>query len=573
VEPDARVVICAERSAEMIVGLLAVLKAGGAYVPLDPAYPPERLQYMVADCAPTVMLTCGNVPRQVIEGVPVPVLDLRAAMPPWDAESESNLDPADIGLTAEHLAYLIYTSGSTGLPKGVMVEHRQLTNYVEAIARKLELKPGMNCGLVSTFAADLGHTMLFPSLACNGRLHVLPAAAATDADQFGRYCAQRALDCLKITPSHLQALLGDCASGDALPGGILVLGGEQLPSELVATIRAVRPECRIYNHYGPTECTVGALAGQAPMAGVCASRHVPLGRPLDHLNVLVLDGAGQPVPPGIVGEIHIGGAGVARGYWQRAALTAERFTADRFAGRVGARMYRTGDLGRQRPDGTIEFLGRNDFQVKIRGYRVELGEIEARLLEHAAVREVLVMACDDAKGDRRLVAYYTEPGSAGAPPIPAAQLREHVSSRLPEYMVPAVYVRLDRLPLTANGKVDRRALPAPAEDAGTHGYEPAQGQTEATLAAIWSDILKKDQVGRHDNFFELGGNSLLVVRVIARMRRAGWQLDVHTVFTTPVLADLAAAIDRPVATLEIPANLIPESRFGEIAADAIEIQL
>ena len=285
-------------------------------------------------------------------------------------------------------------------------------------------------------------------------------------------------------------------------------------------------------------------------------RHIPIGRPIANTQIYILDAHGEPVPMGVSGELYIGGAGVARGYLNRPDLTAERFLKDPFVSDPAARMYRTGDLGRYLADGNIEFLGRNDFQVKIRGFRIELGEIEARLMEHPAVREAVVIAREDTPGDKRLAAYYTSTEQQDA--FGAEHLRSHLSSVLPEYMVPAAYVRLEQLPLTANGKLDRRALPAPEADAySTRGYEPPEGEVETRMAEVWAEVLKLDRVGRHDNFFELGGHSLLAVTLIERMRRSGFRVDVRSLFATATLADLAATVDVDAPAVEVPPNLIP----------------
>ena len=548
VGPDARVGICLERSLEMVVGLLGVLKAGGAYVPLDPTYPAERLQYMVADSAPVAVLTRGQGPLLFSWGDGPAALDLGDEAPPWRVESESDPDPVRVGLRPESLAYVIYTSGSTGTAKGVMVEHRQLVNYVAAISEKLELEEGWAYGLASTFAADLGNTTLFPSLLRGGRLHALSSEESMDGDRFGRYCLERGIDCLKITPTHFQALLGEWGQGERIPRERLVFGGEALSRELVARVRSLRPECRIYNHYGPTECTVGALSEEAAQGGEMAGKGtVALGRPMGNMRVYVLDRQGNETPVGVVGEICIGGAGVTRGYLNRAELTGERFVSDPFAGDGNERMYKTGDLGRWLGDGTIEFLGRNDFQVKIRGYRIELGEIEACLAEREGVGEVVVIVREDTVGDRRLVAYYTgaEANGGGKEGIGAEQLRLHLSARLPEYMAPTAYVCLEKLPLTPNGKLDRKALPAPEGDAyGARNYEEPVGEIETALAGVWAELLKLERVGRHDNFFELGGHSLLVVRVISRLRKIlNVEVAISDVFAHPALADLAHTIE------------------------------
>src|SRR5262249_17234721 len=323
---------------------------------------------------------------------------------------------------------------------------------------------------------------------------------------------------------------------------------------------SLQPAIPLMNAYGPTECS-DDVTHYAIEQGWHSngSNNVPIGRPLMNQQVYVLDEKVEAVPVGVAGELYIGGDGVGRGYMNRGDLTAERFVSDPFAPQRGARMYRTGDLGRWLADGTVEFLGRLDHQVKVRGYRIELGEIEARLVEHAAVVEAVVMAREEGAGDKRLVAYYTGAsngnGSAGA-----EELRRHLSTRLPEYMVPAAYVHLEQLPLTPNGKLDRKALPAPDGEAyAVRGYEAPEGEIETTLANIWAELLKLERIGRYENFFEVGGNSLLGMRLIQRMRQAGFELDVRTLFATPVLTEIASAIRPPAgdADVEVPPNLIP----------------
>jgi acyl-coenzyme A synthetase/AMP-(fatty) acid ligase/aryl carrier-like protein len=315
-----------------------------------------------------------------------------------------------------------------------------------------------------------------------------------------------------------------------------MIGGEAPVLHDITLWQQRSPEVRLINHYGPTEITVGCSTFEI-VEDIARIRVLPIGRPIANTRLYILDGQMEPVPIGVAGELYIGGAGVARGYSNRADLTAERFVPDGFSG-DGGRLYRTGDLCRYLADGNIEFLGRNDDQVKIRGYRIELGEIESRLSEHADVREAVVIAREDTPGEKRLVGYYTASAA-----VSAETLRAHLLQTLPEYMVPAAYVWLAELPLTPNGKLDRRALPAPDADAyASRGYEEPVGETERLLAEIWAELLQLDRVGRHDSFFELGGHSLLAVRLLERMRQAGFDTDVRTLFSTPTLASLAAAV-------------------------------
>ncbi|RVO92179.1 non-ribosomal peptide synthetase, partial [Sinorhizobium meliloti] len=503
VRPDQPVAICVERSPAMVVGLLAILKAGGAYVPLDPAYPGERLRQLLDDAGPRLLL-CDAAGRAALGAEAIADLsavDLDAAMPAWADQSADDPDPHALGLTARNLAYVIYTSGSTGTPKGVMVEHRGMTNYL-SWARE-SYAPISSSVVSSSLAFDATVNSLFAPLVSGGH-----ALLTKEGDEVEGIRSRVGTPCglVNVTPSHLDVLGQQLQSaGDASQVEVLVIGGEALSSSTVELWRQIQPAARMVNEYGPTEAVVGCAFHDIP-ADLSASTNVPIGRPIANTRLYVLDGHGQPVPFGAVGELYIGGAGVARGYLNRPDLTAERFLADPFSGKAGARMYRSGDLARYLPDGNLEFLGRNDDQVKIRGFRIEPGEIAARLLEHELVGDAAVVAHADAAGDKRLVAYVvakTTDGSAEADGAGlAASLRAHLGGLLPDYMVPSAFVRLDALPLTVNGKLDRKALPVPDDDAyARRAYEAPQGEIETLLAGIWAELLGVEQVGRHDNFF------------------------------------------------------------------------
>ncbi|HEY7767648.1 amino acid adenylation domain-containing protein, partial [Longimicrobium sp.] len=422
VGPDARVAVCVERGPEMVIALLAILKAGGAYVPLDPAYPADRLRTMLEDSAPAALVTQSSL-AGTFAGIDVPVVELD--VPTWAEGPETN--PAPVGLTPGHLAYIIYTSGSTGRPKGVMVEHRSLVNHTAWQAAAFAIGAGDTVLQRTSVSFDASVWELWTPLATGARMLLLSSDAAKDPEAMGRVMAEGGVTVAQFVPTLLQAMLGARPAGSALPCRILFCGGEPLPAALVQEARAAGAG-EVVNLYGPTEATIDSTSHVCGVDG----RAPAIGRPIANARVYVLDARGEPAPVGVAGELYVGGAGVARGYLGRAGLTAERFVPDPFAG-DGARMYRTGDLGRWRADGTLEFLGRTDFQVKVRGFRIEPGEIEARLAEHASVREAVVVAREDTSGDRRLVAYVV--GEAGAE-VSAAELRAHLSGGMPEYMVP-----------------------------------------------------------------------------------------------------------------------------------------
>ncbi|MDB4951666.1 MAG: Glutamate-semialdehyde aminotransferase [Gemmatimonadetes bacterium] len=537
VGPDVPVGVLLERSTDWIVAILGVMKAGGAYVPLEPNQPPARLQRLVEQAGCGVVVTTDALRERVAGAETVSV---HAEAGPSDRH-----EPSGRAASAGSLAYVLFTSGSTGQPKAVAVEHRQLASYVRGITRELAPVEGGTFAMVSTFAADLGHTVLFGSLCSGGCLHVISPHRVLDPDAFREYCARHAIDYLKIVPSHLSALLAGADAAGVLPRRALVLGGEASSWELVDRVRALAPGLRIVNHYGPTEATVGVLTHDVPAEGARPTHAVPLGRPLPNSRVHLLDAALRPVPTYGIGELYVGGRGLARGYLGRPEMTAERFVPDPTGTQPpGGRLYRTGDLGRFHADGTLEFLGRADHQVKIRGFRVEPGEIEAVLRTHPGVREAVVALREAPSGEPRLAAYLV---AAGAGPAPAEELRRFAQEQLPEHMVPALLVWLAALPLTANGKVDRRALPEPDERSapGRPPFVPPRSLGEELLASLWCDVLGAARVGVHDNFFALGGDSLLGTRLVSRIRKTfDVELPVRALFDAPTVGQLAAALER-----------------------------
>jgi acyl-coenzyme A synthetase/AMP-(fatty) acid ligase/acyl carrier protein len=397
---------------------------------------------------------------------------------------------------------------------------------------------------VSTLAADLGNSCIFPALVSGGCVHVIAYETSTDAVRLAEYVAKYPIDVLKIVPSHLSALLSAAEGQAILPGRHLITGGEALKPELVERIRQTNAPCRLLNHYGPTETTIGSLTFEVeeyPQVARWAEWTVPIGRPIANTRVYVLDEDGCPVPVGTPGELYIAGAGVAAGYWQQPQLTAERFLPEPFVSDSQAKMYRTGDRVRQLPNGAVEFLGRTDDQVKIRGFRIELGEIEAVLSEHAAVRQAVVLAREQENGEQRLVAYVV----AKTRPAPNSEtLAEHLLEKLPDYMVPGAWVVLEELPLNANGKVDRQALPAPEEARGLE-YVGPRTAVEEVVAGMWAELLKLERVGVNEDLFRLGAHSLLATQVVSRVRRV-FQVEIplRALFETPTIAGLAQKIEQ-----------------------------
>jgi amino acid adenylation domain-containing protein len=549
VGPEVPVALCLERGVDLVVALLGVLKAGGAYVPLEPSQPASRLRTLVDEVAAPVVVTESRHAASFESS--------RARRVLMDAEAERlahhRTEAPGCGVLPEHLAYVLFTSGSTGRPKGVAVSHGQLVNYVHAATERLRLTECTHFALVSTFSADLGNTVLFPALCTGGVLHVLTQERAGSPADVAAYFQRHAVDCVKIVPSHLAALLTAAEPRHVLPRKRLVLGGESSTWALLEQVRALAPECEVFNHYGPTETTVGVLAGRVEPSSPHTLSPVPLGRALANTRLYVLDEDLHPMPPGVPGELYIGGAQVTRGYLGRPELTAERYIPDPYNPVPGARMYRTGDRVRWLADGRVEFLGRADFQVKVRGFRVEPGEIAAVLREHASVREAVVVARDAEAGDTRLVAYVT---ASEGPSPDGASLRAFVQERLPAHMVPAAFVVLDALPLTPNGKLDREALPGPeaSSSAASRAYEAPATPTEQTLAAVWAEVLRIERVGRDDDFFALGGHSLLATQVVARLRALlGVEVPLRGLFEAPTPRSFAQRVDTAARGLSVPA--------------------
>ncbi|MCA0175820.1 MAG: amino acid adenylation domain-containing protein [Proteobacteria bacterium] len=533
---DDRVAICAERGLDMVVALWGVLRAGAAYVPVDPTYPPERIAHMLADSRPKAVLTARQAPVLPAHGAAQWAVDaLALAAAPADATPLP--EPA-----AGDLAYVIYTSGSTGLPKGAAITHGGLANMLAWYGEDYGMDATERALVVTSFSFDLTQKNLLAPLMHGGQVHLAPVQF--DPAAIARQIAAAGITLLNLTPSFFGAIVDS-----ALPVALaslrrVFLGGEPILVARFATLEAACPQLQVINSYGPTECTdvVATYTLTRPWQAYAQSSP-PIGRPIRHTQLYVLDAAGAPLPPGAVGEIWVGGAGVSRGYLDRPELTAERFVPDRLGGVPGARLYGTGDQGRWRDDGQLDYLGRNDFQVKIRGFRIELGEVEAALQALPGVREAAVMALPGPDGDKRLVGYVSPQAGAA---LEAGALRAGLTTRLAEHMVPAAIVVMAAMPLTPSGKIDRKALPSPARERPplATAFAAPVGKLEAAIAAAFAQVLDLDAVGRDDNFFDLGGSSLAVVRAATLLApQLGRPVSVPSVFAHATPRALAAALE------------------------------
>jgi amino acid adenylation domain-containing protein len=532
--PDGVVAICVLDPLLMLAGLLGILEAGGAYLPLDPTYPARRLAFMLRDSGAALLLCDEATLPDLPAGGP---RRLRLDAEARSLAGEASI-PVDGGAGPGNLAYVLYTSGSTGQPKGVMIPHRGLVNYVSWAVAAYEVAAGRGAPVHSPIGFDLTVTALFPPLLAGREVLFVPPQQGVEA-LAGLLAAEEALSLVKLTPSHLVLL------GQQLPAGrmgraarTLVIGGEALAGRDLEPLRSGATVPRVVNEYGPTETVVGcAVFTVDPESPLPAA--VPIGRPIANTRIYLLDRGLEPVPEGSAGEIAVGGEGLARGYLGRPDATAERFVPDPFAAAPGGRLYRTGDLARLGSGGDLEFLGRADQQIKVRGFRVELGEIEAALATHPRVAAAAVALREDEPGDRRLVGYAVPAGS----PVPTAgELLAHLREGLPEHMIPAAFVILESLPLSVHGKLDRRALPAPDRlrpDLEV-GYAPPSTELERAVAAIWRQQLRLDEVGIHDNFFDLGGDSFRMFQVHrAVAAAAGRDFPVLRLFQHPTIHSLS----------------------------------
>ncbi|MGH4003137.1 MAG: amino acid adenylation domain-containing protein, partial [Pseudonocardiaceae bacterium] len=543
--PERFVAIALPRSEQLIVAMLAVLKAGAAYLPLDMEYPPERISFMLADAEPVLVLTTSALAEDLPSSdAGYVVLDQAgthaqlAAYPDTDIEFDQGQHRA----SPSNSAYVIYTSGSTGRPKGVVVSLGALGNFLAAMQERFALCSGDRLLAVTTVGFDIANLEVFVPLLSGAAVVLAGRDVVQDPLALRRLVVSAGVSVMQATPSLWRGVVAEAAG--ELAGVRVLVGGEALPADLAASL--VDRAASVTNLYGPTETTVWSTAA---VIDESIAQDPSIGRPIANTQVYVLDAGLRPVPPGVAGELYIGGASVARGYWKRASLTAQRFVANPF-GDPGSRMYRTGDVVRWSEPGDLQYLGRVDSQVKIRGFRIEPGEIETVLKRHPGVARVAVIAREDVLGDRRLVAYIVAAREGHAPTTMA--LREFLGEVLPGYMVPSAFVALDALPLTPNGKLDRRALPAPDIDATRLGYVAPRTEVERVVAQVWAEVLGLERVGVEDNFFELGGDSILSIQMVSRARKAGLDLTSKDIFLHQTVAELAAA--QAPAAPEVPAH-------------------
>ncbi|MDO9141435.1 MAG: amino acid adenylation domain-containing protein [Methylobacter sp.] len=565
VGPDVLVGICVERSLEMVIGLLGILKAGGAYVPLDPDYPQDRLDFMVHDVGAPIVLSQESCKAKLAASTAA-VLCLDSE---WELVADADDKNPDILLMPENLAYCIYTSGSTGQPKGAGVPHQGILNRLQWMQESYSLKPTDRVLQKTPYSFDVSVWEFFWPLMTGAQLIVAEPDAHQDALALIDIINRRQITTLHFVPSMLQAFIGTPGVETCTSLKRVICSGEALPADLVTRFQQKLP-AELHNLYGPTEASVD-VSYWACLPG-CVEAAIPIGRPIANISLYILDRQLNPVAVGTPGELHIGGIGLGRGYLNRPGLTAEKFIPNPY-GSAGSRLYKTGDWVRYRADGNIDYLGRIDHQVKIRGFRIELGEIEAQLVNCQGVREAVVIAREDKPNDKRLVAYLLTQNNIE---LSAAELRSQLAEVLADYMIPGAFVCLAEFPLMPNGKLNRKALPAPGiASVITRRYEAPQGDVEMAVAAIWQDLLGLERIGRHDHFFELGGHSLMVVTLIERLRQQGLSADVRTVFITPTLEAMAAAIDankHRSHVFEAPPNLIP-THFEQSLTNTEEFRL
>jgi len=568
---ETPVALCLDRSLEMVVAILGVLKAGGAYVPIDTSYPVERIAFILSDARARLLLT----EQKLAEGLATYEGRIVCLDSEWSRIAELSAEEVAATAWPENLAYVLYTSGSTGKPKGTMISHRGLINYLTNwCLTAYEIEKGKGAPVHSSISFDLTITGLFGPLLAGKKVVLVPESDRIEGlAQVLRN--EPGFSLVKITPAHLELLSRQLTPAEAnVATNGFVIGGEALTSHAISFWQENAPHTALYNEYGPTEAVVGCCVYKVP-AGAKFAGVVPIGRPIPNTQLYILDRRLNPTPIGIPGEIHIGGSGLARGYLDRPRLTAERFMPDPFSRHEGARIYKTGDLARHLPDGNIEYLGRVDRQLKIRGYRVEPGEVESVLSSHGSVSDAVVIAIDDGQAGKRLVAYVVFKDEAA----PATDLlREYLRTKLPDYMVPSLFVTVASIPLTQNGKIDLAALPPVMSGTQTSGREYVAPRTpvEEMLAGIWSEVLGAPRVGINDNFFELGGHSLLAAQVLTRLREV-FKIDFPLIglFEAPTVADLGARIEKASSSVEglMLSAIQPASRDGDLPLSFVQQRL
>lgn len=552
---ESRVAVCSDNDEHLIISMLAVMKVGGVYVPLDSQLQPQRIQYIIEDTGCRWVLTVSGKVKSVDQWAKAILVD--------ELDTQGTIFVPNV-VNPHQLAYLIYTSGSTGTPKGVGISHEALCHYVAGVESRLALGEDSGLLALASVATDLGHTALFGALLTGRTLHMLHEDKAMDVSALARHLKKHPVSCLKIVPSHLRALLTVSEPTRVLPTECLVLGGEALPVVLVEQVRTLKPGLRIINHYGPTEATVGILTYEVPSSAdlVC-----PIGKPLAGADAFVIDRFGRQTGVGVVGELYLGGPALARGYWGRGDLTAERFVSDNVSGAESARLYCSGDLAYYREDGELVYVGRADYQVKVRGFRVELPEIESVLCSHPKVNEAAallqtVRSENEAVGRTELVAHIVVADDGPEDEV----ICHFLEQTLPEYMMPVMFNRLKQLPLTRSGKVDRKALPfIDRQSDGDADYQPPQTEMEVTLVILWQELLGIEKVGIKDNFFAIGGDSIISIQLAARLNQLGYELTPKQLFVHSTIGQLAPQIEATEA-LQVDQGMVT----GELALTPIQ---
>ncbi|MBA3830264.1 MAG: amino acid adenylation domain-containing protein, partial [Taibaiella sp.] len=530
VKEEVLVPICIERSLEMITGILGILKAGGAYVPIDPEYPADRIKYMLKDTSAAVIVSSKAVRARLPgshEGVEIIEIDTI-----WEEISKEPVKDLQINISPYSLAYVIYTSGSTGKPKGVMIEHQAVLDHCFGLIKSAGLEKCKSFALFAPLVFDAGHAIIFSSLFLGASLHVLSKELIIEGDRLADYLERRSVDCVKIVPSVWLSYIA--GNNIVLGNNVMIFGGEGFSVKIQEQLKKLNYKGDVYNHYGPTEATIGKTIHKVNLQKKYIT--VPIGRPFSNTKLYIVDQRDQLVPFGVAGELYISGEGIARGYLNRPELTAEKFIKDPFSAKDGYMLYKTGDKAKWNAEGEIEYLGRIDEQVKIRGHRIELGEIENELAHIEGVKHGTVATIDDNLGNKILVGYIVARGSFNKEAI-ITRLR----SKLPEYMIPLIWIEIEELPLTSNGKVNKKALPHPGSSLElTREYTAPRNETEEKLSAIWQGLLEIEKVSTQDNFFELGGHSLLAMRLVSAVRRnLSVEIPVKSLFLYPTIAQLA----------------------------------